>query len=221
MRKANCVIWELLAVCIIGFCAISQFVANHEVDGFDILITSWVQGIRTDILIQISNILAAVGAPKTEMHIAIVVAVLGMGIIFLFRQQRFKDLAPQFIVFGAANIAAFYVNYWLKNLFHRSRPLDHIASYSYPSGHAMVSFTFYITAAYFLWQNIPSKAGRLIIAVVCCMMTVLIGLSRVYLNMHYPSDIIGAYFAGGGITLIIILLFRWHRRRSGNNLSEN
>lgn len=211
MRRDDYIMWGLLAFCTLGFCIISLLVMNHRLDRFDLLVATWVQIVRSDILIQLSNMLAAVGAPKLEMRAAIGVAVLGMGTIFLFRRQRFNDLAPQFLVFAAATIAAFYGNYWLKNLFHRTRPMAHIASYSYPSSHAMVSCVFYMTAAYLLCQNTSSKAARASIVMVCCLMTLLIGLSRVYLNWHYPSDIMGAYFAGGGIVLVIVLLFRWQQ----------
>jgi len=213
MRKDNYIMLELLAFWAIGFSVFSLFVINHIIDGFDMLVSTWVQSIRSDMLIQLSNILATVGAPKPLVRAAIGVAVLGMGTVFLFRRQRFNYLAPQFIVFGAINILAFYNNHWLKNLFHRSRPMEHFASYSYPSGHAMVSFVFYMTAAYLLWLNIPSKAGRVIIMLVCCLITLLIGLSRVYLGVHYPSDIIGGYFAGGVIVWVIAILLRWQQRR--------
>lgn len=201
--------WGLLAFCAIGFYIVSLFVVSYTIDRFDILVATWVQSVRSDMLIQLSNILAAVGAPRLGMRAAVSLAVLGMGAVFCLRRQQFRTLAPQFIIIAAVNIAAFYSNYWLKLFFHRMRPTDHIMSYSYPSGHAMASFAFYVTVAYLLWDNIPSRSGRVIVAGVCSLLTLLIGLSRIYLNEHYPSDIIGGYFAGGGILLAIVLLFRW------------
>lgn len=216
----------LLVFCALGFWIVSLLVLNHAIDGFDKLVSLSVQSVRSDMLAQLSNALATVGAPRTEMRVALGVAVVGVTATFLFWRRRFSILAPQFIVFWAATIGAFYGNRWLKHLFHRTRPTDYLASYSYPSGHAMISIAFYMTAAYLLWRNISSKAGRVIVAVMCCLMTLLIGLSRIYLNVHYPSDIISAYFAGGGVVLVMVLLlclqqgFSHHHLQRSNEKSQ-
>lgn len=213
MRRDCYIMWGLLVFCAIGFYIISLFVADHSIDGFDRVVAVWVQSIRSDRFTQLAGVLAAVGAPRLAVRAAVGLAVAGLVAVFCLRRQQFRALAPQFMVFATVNIAAFYSNNWLKHYFHRTRPTDHIMSYSYPSGHAMAAFALYVTAACLLWENIPSKAGRVAVAVLCSLLTLLVGLSRVYLNVHYPSDIIGGYFVSGGILLAVVLLYRWRRWR--------
>jgi undecaprenyl-diphosphatase len=212
MRNDNYALWVLLAFCATGFCIVSALVKNHGIDGFDSLVTTWVQSTQSAGLFHFSHQLAAVGAPKLLMKAAVSLALLGAVIHCFVRQQRYKALAQQLILFGAINIAAYYSNVWLKIWFHRTRPLAYIPSYSYPSGHAMLAFAFYITAAYLIWQNIPSRAGRMAVTIGCSLLTLFIGLSRVYLSWHYPSDIVGGYFVSGGI-LAAALLFERHLHR--------
>ncbi len=212
MRNDNYALWVLLVFCVAGFCIVSALVKNHGIDGFDSLVTTWVQSTQSAGLFHFSHQLAVVGAPKLLMKLAVSLALLGVIIYYFVRQQRCKALAQQLILFGALTIAAYDSNVWLKIWFHRARPLAYIPSYSYPSGHAMLAFAFYITAAYLLWKNIPAKAGRMTVTIGCSLLTLFIGLSRVYLNWHYPSDIVGGYFVSGGI-LAAALLFERHLHR--------
>jgi undecaprenyl-diphosphatase len=214
MRNDNYALWILLTFCAAGFCMVSILVKNQGIAGFDSLVATWVQSTQSDRLFHFSKQLAVVGAPKLLMKAAVSLALLGVGIHYFASQQRLKALAQQLILFGAINIATYYSNFWLKDLFQRTRPLAYIPSYSYPSGHAMLSFAFYMTAAYLLWKNIPTKVGRIVVTIGCSLLTLLIGLSRVYLSWHYPSDIVGGYFASGGILLAGALLFEWRLYRN-------
>ena len=94
------------------------------------------------------------------------------------------------------------LNWLLKGLFQRPRP--HFAhplvvesSYSFPSGHAMESFVAYGMLAYLAVLALRTWEAR--VAVVCgaALLVVLIGFSRMYLGVHYFSDVIAGYAAGG------------------------
>ena len=98
------------------------------------------------------------------------------------------------VVFGSS-----ILNLLLKWVFQRARPdinrLIEITGYSYPSGHSMGAFSFYSVLAYLLWRHIDSRAGRGALIAVSIVMILSIGLSRIYLGVHYPSDIVGGYLA--------------------------
>jgi undecaprenyl-diphosphatase len=87
----------------------------------------------------------------------------------------------------------------LKLLFHRVRPepffgpLPH--SYSFPSGHALSSFCFYGILAGLLDTRIRSLAVRISIWIVAALLVLAIGVSRIYLGVHYPTDVIAGYVA--------------------------
>jgi undecaprenyl-diphosphatase len=92
------------------------------------------------------------------------------------------------------------VNKLLKNWIGRERPelehLDEVASLSFPSGHAMVGIVLYMLIAYFLVKYIPSKTGKWLAAIGCTIIILLLGMSRIILHVHYPTDVIGGYAFG-------------------------
>lgn len=124
-------------------------------------------------------------------------------------------LAPAFL--WIAFYSARYLNTGLKDLFERERPsfqaVIDAAHYSFPSGHAMNSTVFYGFICYLLLAN-TSAAGRnkkkRFWAAVCFIG--LIGLSRVYLGVHYAIDVAAGFSAGIVLLLILIRLYEWMRR---------
>ncbi len=100
----------------------------------------------------------------------------------------------------------------LKNLFARPRPsgehLTYAAGYSYPSGHAMVSMAFYGFLAYLVLESVPGKKGK-VWAGLLLLLVFLIGVSRVYLNVHYASDVLTGFVLGGFIVYLFVRLDRY------------
>ena len=96
-------------------------------------------------------------------------------------------------------------NQILKNIFRRTRPLfKHLVKescFSFPSGHAMVSFCFYGLIIYFIHKS--NLKHKRIYEILLIVIIVLIGLTRIYLGVHYFSDIIGGFLFG----LLYLLLF--------------
>ena len=76
-------------------------------------------------------------------------------------------------------------------------PLVLETSYSFPSGHAMVSFVVYGMPAYLAVLTLENWRARVAIVFGAALLVILIGFSRVYLGVHYPSDVLAGYAAGG------------------------
>ena len=127
-------------------------------------------------------------------------------------------------VFLVAVLGSSFFNTLLKWIFHRARPTIHPiiqeTGYSFPSGHSMVSFVMYGMLTYFLVLFFVKRSAKIITIIFFSVLVLFIGLSRIYLGVHYPSDVIAGFSAGGTwlviclIFLIIILEFRSKRSKT-------
>jgi len=108
----------------------------------------------------------------------------------------------------AVAISSLLLMFGLKHLFARHRPtnqlLQEATNYSYPSGHALMSVTFYGLLAYITWHSVKNKTAKWTIIVLLILWIFLIGMSRIYLRRHYYSDVM-AGFATGFLWLVISL----------------
>lgn len=97
----------------------------------------------------------------------------------------------------------------LKALFARQRPEAQVieaTGYSFPSGHAFASTVFYGMTVYLVWRLTENRAARLAAAVVGPLMAVVVGLSRVYLNVHFLTDVLAGWLAGAAWLVASLLL---------------
>ncbi|MGO9621818.1 MAG: phosphatase PAP2 family protein [Desulfobaccales bacterium] len=108
---------------------------------------------------------------------------------------------------------------FLKNFFHRSRPLPQIVStqgYSFPSGHSFEAMLVYGFMIYLTWKFIRNNWLRSLIFILCTGLILLIGFSRIYLNVHWLTDVLGGYSAAFSWLMINILVLEIikHRRQA-------
>lgn len=109
----------------------------------------------------------------------------------------------------------------LKGLFTRARPtvvapLVHADGWSFPSGHAMSSAVVYLTLGALLAANVSARRIKLYLLSVALGLTGLVGVSRVMLGVHYPSDVLGGWMAGLSWALGCWLISTLLRRDAGN-----
>lgn len=95
---------------------------------------------------------------------------------------------------------SFGLNLVIKNIFIRTRPLEYFliqqGGYSFPSGHAMVSMSFYATMTYILIKSGKSKKLNKALRFICFIIIAAIGFSRIYLGVHWPTDVLVGYLLG-------------------------
>lgn len=180
------------------FLLISVSLASPWVERFDTVISAWIQSYRGDTFDGLLISITKLGNGMTES----VIFLLAAGYIW-FLQRRKKETALLF-----CNLAgSWLLNEMLKVLFIRVRPdqsffLIDVTGYSFPSGHAMVSSSFYGFMVYLLWKHQRRKwRAAWLIPWLGAFVILLIGFSRIYVGVHYPSDVL-AGFTAGGIVLI-------------------
>lgn len=126
--------------------------------------------------------------------------------LYLYAKKKADAFLFMSIVYSAV-----ILNIALKFLYSRPRPemnpLVIENSYSYPSFHAMISLIFYAAVAYFTYKETKNKTLTIIVSLVFGFLIFMIGYSRVYLGVHYPSDVIAGYIAGF-IWLLVVILFQ-------------
>jgi undecaprenyl-diphosphatase len=117
----------------------------------------------------------------------------------------------------SATISGALVSIGLKSLFNRPRPdlvphLSHVSTSSFPSGHSMLSAVVYLTLGSLLAAVMPNRKLKIYVLSVAIMLSVFVGVSRVYLGVHYPTDVLAGWLAGLVWALVCWLTARWLQR---------
>lgn len=127
-------------------------------------------------------------------------------VLFLFKRYRRAIFA---VLAGGGGLLLIHV---MKIFFERPRPpyplLIKEESFSFPSGHATFSFIFYGTLAYFVWLTHIPKHWKYLAITFLIMLSLAIGFSRIYLRVHYLSDVLGGFCLGYSWLFLLIYTFR-------------
>lgn len=199
----------------ISACLLALFVdistntfVEKNMDVFDYTITNLVRYLATPNLDRLMIYITTIGSAHFYGTLAPLI------LCRLAFSHRWREASA----FSICLIGAGALNYLLKYLFERSRPdvlqLVLASGYSFPSGHAMVSLCFYGMLTYLISRNIPHWHWRFILFIFTTILVIAIGISRIYLGVHYPSDILGGYTAGATwLSFCISLLLWWEKRK--------
>jgi membrane-associated phospholipid phosphatase len=151
----------------------------------------------------------------THMHSVPGIAVLTLPLaVWMYR----KGAHDWLLALAVAVPGGMLLNVLMKYTFQRSRPrfdepLLQLSTYSFPSGHTAAATLLYGLLACYLFRQVHSWGGRIAIAVAACAMVALVGLSRMYLGVHYLSDVLAAVAEGCAWLAICITAVSTLRRR--------
>ena len=204
-------------VFLIGFSLMALLFSQNEVTAFDRAIIAFVQGLESPSLTAVMKFFTFIGSFKA----IIVISLFTMALLYAVLKHRIE-----LILFTIVLVGTPILNRLLKEFFQRARPdlhrLIEIGGYSFPSGHAMNAASMYGILAFLLWRHIPTRWGRSLLIIFSSAMIVTIGISRIYLGVHYPSDIIAGYLASGCWLAITIAVFqRYQEKRSSFRVDRN
>lgn len=203
-KKLSIVIGGLLLL----FIGLVLFVVGGESNIIDEHFDRLVVQLRSDALTPLVIGLSWFGSVKGEIVVLIVCS--------LWLLLRYRDWRKMLLI-TTALAGAIIWNTILKHLFERPRPeLEHLmdaSGYSFPSGHAMMTSAFYGMITFLLWRYYQKKGQHKAakwIVFIGAMFVLLMGLGRVYLGVHYTTDIVAGFAAGG---LWLCLLIGWLQRK--------
>jgi len=175
------------------FGSITEDVVHHEaLTAVDLSFNTWMRAHATPLGDHVAIAISFIGGPMAMTIIALVVGMM------LVRRSAWLTLS----VWLAAFVVGAFLDWMLKSMIRRPRPVGaerfiHGVSFSYPSGHSMGSLIGFAMLAYLLvelWP--PARRHRTVVVITTIALVLLVGWSRLYLGVHYLSDVIAGFAAG-------------------------
>ena len=178
---------------------IGEDVFSHETAPFDEPIRAWMLHHQTNGVRRLFLVVTHAGAPMS------IIPVTAAAAIWL-RATRGLPIAGAVVLAPTVALALFVA---IKKSYRRARPAGaealHQRTYAFPSGHAAASAAIFGTLAYVLWREGILPAGWA--TALSTMPTLLIGTSRVYLDVHWSTDVLGGWSLGALVTAMSALVY--------------
>lgn len=197
---ATATLWALTVVLLVVFAVMGRDVYVHHVFAFDSSVLTALHHAVTPALTAVSVALTRIGDP-TVIGPATAVVIVALA---LLRRWRWA------VLFAVEVGGAAVLDLATKHFFARPRPtlfphLVHETGFSFPSGHGTGDLAFFLALNLLVWRALSPRwrwLGLLgiVLALAC-------GVSRAYLQIHYPSDILAGWALGAGWVLLVYLLF--------------
>ena len=188
--------WIILFICLIGFLSLAEDVFNKEIMTGDII------GYKMVSTFLISDFATPIAKFITNLGGAIFLIGLTALLIILIKNKKIglSILVNLAIVTG--------LNQLLKRILQRPRPTEfrivEETGYSFPSGHSMVSMAFYGYLIYLIYKYVENKYIKWSLICLLSCLVILIGTSRIYLGVHYTSDVLGGFLISISYLVIYI-----------------
>jgi membrane-associated phospholipid phosphatase len=183
--------WTLVASGLLFFQLAFAVTIGGPIVSLDGAVAVWLHSHATGFATDVLQAVTQLGGATVLLAVTIVAALV------LLLKRRIAHAA----LMGAALLGGEGLNMALKAAFERPRPsfsepLATAAGYSFPSGHAMVALTVYGALAFVAATSVKSRRARVLIPVAAAVLVLAVGFSRLYLGVHYVSDVLAAYGAG-------------------------
>jgi len=192
------------------FAWLAQVMVAGGSSRFDLQVRLWAHQFASPAMTSAMRLLSTVGSGVVLTGFSIVLVLIFIGLEW----RRAGALL------ATAMGGAVVLDLTLKDLFPRPRPepfFDLAAphSYSFPSGHALASFCFFGVLAGLIMARVSARLARVIIWLAAALLVAAIGFSRVYLGVHYPTDVLAGYAAAAVWVSAVVAVDRYRRRRNG------
>ena len=176
--------WIFVIICLTIFFLILEDVLDKEIEQFDSMIYTWLSNIIKEPITTFAKIITTMGAGYVIIPVCII------SVIYFWKKKESKYIIVNLITI-------FFSNQLLKRTVERPRPegfrIVEELGYSFPSGHSMVSMAFYGLFIYFIYEKVKNKYIKWTSIILLTLLIVLIGISRIYLGVHYASDVLAGF----------------------------
>ena len=185
------------------FIDLTEILHSKTITRFDRNVTGFIISFRSPQLNKIFQFITDLGDVYGYL---VLTALCAIGFYLRFKNWRYVlEMLFVMIVAGLSNLA-------LKQVINRARPdaahLVAVETLSYPSGHAMGAIAFYGFLIYLFYNFKMNSLLKIVIILIFSFLILAIGISRVYLGVHYPSDILGGFIAGFIWVIFCVILFQ-------------
>ena len=187
--------WLVLFISLIGFLALAEDVFNKEIMNGDII------GYKIISTFLISDFATPIAKFITNFGGAIFLITLTVILFILIKNKKIGlSIFSNLVIITV-------LNQLLKRILQRPRPTEfriiEETGYSFPSGHSMVSMAFYGYLIYLIYKYVENKHVKWISIVLLSILICSIGVSRIYLGVHYTSDVLGGFL----VSISYLILF--------------
>ncbi len=188
--------WLICFISLILFLTITENVFNNEIIKGDTIGYNIVSNLISDKLTPLVKMVTWFGSATCLILLTV--------ILFIFVKNKKACL-----LIGTNLVIITILNQTLKTLLQRPRPtgfrIINETGYSFPSGHSMISMAFYGFLIYLIYKNIKNKYLKFTLIIILFILIISIGLSRIYLGVHYTSDVLAGFLLS-----IAYLIFYCH-----------
>lgn len=184
------------------FILLSFGIATNALSGFDTVVGEYIRGFSSETVTKVFLSINVLG--KIQVLIGLLVIVGGY---LLLRHKQKRSAFMLFLALAGTVV----LQDILKRLFQRPRPdIDHLVEatgYSFPSGHTMMSTALYWLLGYLVCRYLRSRSkSSWYVTLLTSVIILAIAVGRVYLGVHYPSDVLGSVLAGAFWANLCILV---------------
>ncbi|HAX71993.1 MAG TPA: PAP2 family protein [Firmicutes bacterium] len=199
----NIIFFSISLICFILFFIFQRYIFSTDLQQTQQVINNVFSNLQSPLLNKIVIFITYTGNTLPLLFFTLFISIL------LF-QHRFK-IESYFLIFHFITLAL--SNYLLKLHYQRERPLFNPlieqGGYSFPSGHAMINLGMGIFISYLIFKVLQYFKPAMFMTLVIMLYVLLIGISRVYVSVHFLSDVIGGWLFGTGVACFMIVLYEW------------
>lgn len=191
----------IAVICSISFVILGQFAVHERLATFDRSIIQFVQSFESPFLTAIFRGFSHIGSGYGVTLITLAFCFIA----FFFLHEKRKS-----ILFAIAIVSTILFNAWIKTIYERPRPTGlrfmEASGYSFPSGHTMMAVSLYAMIVYLLWRHMKNHRHKVMLICSSFVIAAMIAISRIYVGVHYPTDIMGGILCSTALLAFMFLI---------------